>query len=100
MLLSTATLKERFADWKDWDAAAYDLGVCLGFWRDFGAPAGEDIWHGVKDIIRSPNALGKALYNFLDSLVETGMLEQQTPNDNKAAIFRYRWNPNYKGLEI
>lgn len=94
MKTSIASLKERLADWIDWDGAAYQLGACLGFWPEFGAPGDAsgpfDSWHGVKGVMWSSK--GDALYLFLDSLVLTGALEKREEPD-----IQYRWNPNYKG---
>lgn len=91
MLKSNADLKERLSDWKDWDGAAFDVGVCLGFWPDMGAPYGFDPWHGTKGIMWSNNPLGNAIYYFLSGLVEAGMLEMREEPD-----IAYRWNPGYK----
>jgi len=93
MLKSNADLKERLRGWISWDGAMYHLGACLGFWPDYGAPPGEDAWHGVKGIIWSANYLGNALGEFLDSLVQAGMLERREEPD-----IEFRWNPNYKEL--
>jgi len=94
MLKSTATLKERLTGWQDWDGACYAVGVCLGFWPDYGAPPGEDAWHGVKGIIWSSNPLGDSIAHFLDDLIKSGMLERRDEPD-----IQFRWNPNYKGLD-
>ena len=81
-----ASLSERLADWVDWDGAAYQVGACLGLWPEFGAPYGEDIWHGVKGIMWS--SAGDFLYIFLDGLVAAGYLERREEPD-----IAYRWNP-------
>lgn len=94
MKKNIASLKERLTGWRDWDITSYELGVCLGFWPDFGAPPGEDCWNGVKGIMWSDNPLGNALSNFIDELVIVGMLERRRGPD-----VSYRWNPNYKELE-
>lgn len=89
MLKSTATLKERLSgDWKDWDFVSYEIGACLGFWKDFGAPPGEDHWNGAKGVIWSANPLGDAIYTFIESLIAAGMLEKQED--------KFRWNPSYE----
>jgi hypothetical protein len=85
-----ATLKERLGDWHDWDTAAFEVGACLGFWGDFGAPPGEDPWWGTKGVFWSNNPLGTALHTFVLCLVKSGMLEA---DEDKLA---FRWNPNYK----
>ena len=92
MKRSIASLKERLTDWADWDGASYELGACLGFWVDFGAPVGEDDWNGVKGVMWSRNPLGEALISMLDSLVTAGVLEKREMPDTA-----YRWNPNYDG---
>lgn len=98
MKTSIASLQERLAGWTDWDGAAYQLGACLGFWPEFGAPVSvegwHDSWHGVKGVMWSANPLGDGLYHFLDALVEAGCLERREEPD-----IQYRWNPNYKGSE-
>jgi hypothetical protein len=54
---SIASLQERLAGWHDWDGASYEVGACLGFWPEFGAPIGEDHWNGVKGVIWSRNLI-------------------------------------------
>ncbi len=94
MKTSIASLKERLTGWTDWDGAAYELGACLGFWPEFGAPPGHDCWNGVKGIMWSAHPLGDSLYHFLDELVESGCLERREEPD-----IQYRWNPRYTELE-
>lgn len=88
-----ASLKERLSRWTDWDIAAYELGACLGFWRDFGNVSGQDAWNGVKGAMWSSNPLGEGLHVFLLSLVEEGMLEYDEEDE------KFRWNQNYILLE-
>lgn len=90
MNFSSSPLKIRLANWHDWDGAAYELGVCLGIWGDYGAPLSEDPWHGLKHIFWTDNPLGNSLYNMLMNLVESGVLECKEDN------LCFRWNPNYK----
>ena len=92
MKTSIASLKERLADWTDWDGAEYEIGVCLGFWPDFGALYNHDHWHGVKGTIWSANPLGDALSSMLVALVEEGCLERRDEPD-----IQYRWNADYEG---
>lgn len=87
-----ASLKERLTGWTSWDIAAYQVGACLGFWPEFGAPPGHDPWHGIKNIICETCPLSGMLYAFLQSLAKEGCLESHEEPDIK-----YRWNPNYKG---
>ncbi len=89
MNFSSSPLKVRLADWHDWDGAAYELGVVLGLWMDFGAPSWEDPWHGLKHIFWTNNSLGEALHNTLLNLVKSGVLESK--DDNAC----FRWNPKY-----
>lgn len=87
---SIASLKERLAGWTDWDMTSYHVGACLGFWPEFGAPPGEDPWHGIKHIIWAANPLGDAIFNLVDSLYMMDILESDPDHG-------YRWNPEYKG---
>ena len=96
MKSSVASLQERLTDWLYWDEAAYQLGACLGFWPEFGAPPAvegqeNDPWHGTKGIMWSSD--GDELYLFLEGLVKMGYLERKDEPD-----VMYRWNPNFKGL--
>lgn len=91
---SIASLQERLAGWHDWDGASYEVGACLGFWPEFGAPIGEDHWNGVKDAIRSANPLGDAVANFLEALVKEGCLQKRGGLTHGV---QFRWNPNYVG---
>jgi len=88
MKKSIASLPERLSDWQPVDRASYELGVCLGFWPDFGAPHGHDLWHGTKEVIQS-SMLGNELRNFLEGLVKSHLLEKRDGISTE-----YRWNPN------
>jgi hypothetical protein len=79
------TLRERLADWHDFDGAAYELGVVLGLFPEFGQEPGQDPWHGTKGIFWSANPLGDVLNEMLHKLVEVGMLDFDDE--------RFRWNP-------
>jgi len=92
---SIISLKDRLADWLDWDGASYEVGACLGFWPEFGTDPGQDNWNGVKGVMWSRNPLGEAIANFLEALVEEGMLERREEPDTG-----FRWNPNYKQLDL
>lgn len=92
MKSSIASLKERLADWVDWDITIYNVGACLGFWPEYGAPYGEDPWHGNKGVIWSANPINNAISFFLEELLKEGCLERKEEPD-----IAYRWNPNYKG---
>jgi len=90
MKTSIASLKERLAGWTEWDMTMYHVGACLGFWPEFGAPPGEDPWHGVKGIIWSSNPLGDAISNFVSALSKIGCLLDDPDSG-------YIWNKDYKG---
>ena len=91
---SMAGLKERLSDWKGWDMVSYDVGACLGFWGDFGAPPGHDCWKSYKWVMWSDNPLGNILSDFVHNLVKIGMLEKRDEPD-----VQYRWNSSYKELD-
>ena len=95
---SIASLRERLADWLPWDKAMYELGACLGFWPEFGAPHDHDPWHGVKDVMYTSKhePLGAILEWFLRDLVEVGCLEEKFIQEETAAY--YRWKPGYSGI--
>lgn len=88
---SLASLKERLAGWVDAEHAAYEVGVCLGLWTDFGAPTDHDPWHGFQDLIKASHiGTGWTLDLFLTHLVQAKILEQRTePN------LAYRWNASF-----
>lgn len=89
---SIASLKERLTGWLEWDQAAYQVGACLGFWPEFGAPQGHDLWHQAKGVIWSANPLGDGIAHFLEALVVEGCLEKREVPD-----IAFRWNPDYQG---
>lgn len=86
-----ASLKERLFDWIDFDGAAHHVGVCLGFWREWGAPLDQDPWGGTKHIFWSSTPVGESISWFLDNLVKAEVLELDESG------IKYRWNPNYVG---
>lgn len=88
------TLRERLANWIDFDGAAYELGVALGIFEQEwggGVPGRDDPWHGTKGIFWSANPLGDALDQMLRQMVKAGVLEFDVQG------LRYRWNPSYVG---
>jgi hypothetical protein len=87
------TLKERLKEWREFDYAAYELGVVLGLWPEWGdapRPNNEphDNWGGTKGIFWTDNPLGETLSKTLNRLVDLKMLEK---NDE----FQYKWNDKY-----
>lgn len=89
MNFSSSPLKIRLADWKSCDRAAYELGVVLGLWIDFGGPLWEDPWHGLQYIFWSDNPLGTSLNNMILELTKCGALQVKSNNE------AFRWNPDY-----
>jgi hypothetical protein len=93
---SIASLQERLGDWTSWDMTIYQVGACLGFWPEFGAPGDATgpfgPWHGVKGVIWSDSVLGDAIADLIYDLVQEGCLERREEPDTE-----YRWNPKYKG---
>jgi hypothetical protein len=84
-MMDTATLKQRLADWTDWDGAEYELAVCLGLMTSdtpFSTRAKHVFW--------SNNPVGNTLRAIIDHLVEIQALEM---NDDE----QYRWNSTFKG---
>lgn len=100
---SIASLQERLGGWTAWDQAMYQIGVCLGFWPEFGAPGDAsgpfDPWHGTKDVMHTSKhePLGAILECLLKDLVEVGCLEDKAVDINGVPTAYYRWNPSYKG---
>jgi hypothetical protein len=72
-------LKERLADWQDYDVAGFFLGKALGV-----IPA-EDTWWRSKGLFWGGGGVGFQLINVLDLLVDLGFLERQ---DDEG---QYRW---------
>jgi hypothetical protein len=71
-------LKEKLANWTDFDVAQHAVAVCLGLMKpdDFN-----------KGVFWTRNPLGKMLGNVLETLVEEGFLEK---NEEEG---QYRYNP-------
>lgn len=79
-------LKDRLAEWTDFDSAAYELGVLLGLWPEWVDLKGPCPWGGTKHIFWTANPLGEALHDALKCLVKAGVLEF---NEEET---RFRWN--------
>lgn len=81
------TLKDRLAEWNDWDGACFELAVCLGL-----MPDDMNLFRtGAKHVFWTDNPTGNALYMMLMELVRIGVLLM---SDDKLA---FRWNPAFKG---
>jgi len=65
-------LRDRLAEWTDFDVAGYHLGVVLGLLPEW--PEGE-AWGDHKWVFWSANPLGDALYMMLRNLTSLGILE-------------------------
>ena len=75
------TLKEKLADWTEWDGAAFGLAVSLGLME-----GGVDSWLKNKAVFWSNNPVGEALGRFLQELVKADVLEYREEPDQQ-----YRW---------
>lgn len=82
MKADSMELKEILADWRDYDDAAFRLGVFLGvFPRD-------QQFNSVKRMFWVDGyPLGDMLVDFLDRMAQAGVLLKDEDDD------RYRWNP-------
>lgn len=83
------TLKELLDDWTDIDVTAYYLSCCIGVtdydssYKEFGR---------VKKIFWIKNDIGEMIYQMLDNLVETRILELNEIGN------QYRWNKSFSGF--
>lgn len=76
-------LKDRLADWHDFDGAAYELGVVLGVFPD-------EPWDPkVKKFFWVRNPLGGVLQFILDVLTANGVILCQVEDQI------YKWNDNF-----
>lgn len=83
------TLKEKLADWVDWDGAEFELAVTLGI-----LPAGEESWLKNKAIFWSANRADDFLHEILQAFVKAGILEYRTEPDQQ-----YRWNKDHSLIQ-
>jgi hypothetical protein len=77
--MDPVTLAARLVDWRDWDGAAFELGVVLGLFED-----GD--WPKDKGVVWSANPIGDALHDVLLALTRAGVLEQREEPD-----VAFRW---------
>lgn len=75
------TLKERLAEWTDWDGAAFELAVALGV-----MDGGHESWLKNKGIFWSSNPRESSFALILQELVKADILEYRTEPDQQ-----YRW---------
>lgn len=73
------TFKENMLEWADFDAAAYYLGLSLGFFNEDSK--------NLKRIFWTNNKLGNRLNLILDDLVEKEFLLKREEPD-----IQYKWN--------
>lgn len=66
---------ERFEDWLDFDVASYEIGVSLGFFKDYRKEGGSIFDHADKHIFWSNNPLGNFFSDVLTEMVNLGKLE-------------------------
>lgn len=87
---SNTDLQTRLLNWIDQEQAIYQIGVCFGFWSEFGAPYDFDKFNGMKNNISGQ--IGSSILILLESFVEQKILEKHIDE-----IVYYRWN---KGFQI
>jgi len=80
-------LKEYLNDFKDFDIAAFYLGVCLGLWPDTGKNFLEN-----KGMFWTQNALGDKMNELLEIMVQEKILLK---NDEE----QYAWNNKFEGAK-
>ena len=86
-LLQWQKLKCSLAEWADWDVASYYIAIALGIAPD---PSGKlDFWGGKKGVFWSANPLGEGLYQILEILVRSGILEKDEDE------LKFRWNSKF-----
>lgn len=79
------TLKEKLADWMDWDGAEFELAVTLGI-----LDGGQESWIKNKAIFWSANRTGDFLHTILQEFVKAGILEYRTEPEQQ-----YRWKRDH-----
>lgn len=85
--LQSQTLKRSLTEWTDADVASYYVAVALGVAPD---PGNEwDFWGGKKWMFWSANPLGEGLYQVLEMLTASEVLEKDEEK------MRFRWNPTF-----
>lgn len=76
------TLREKLRDWQDWDGAGFAVAVSLGIMED-----GQDSWLKNKHVFWMANPLGDSLYQILQELVKSKVLEE----NRDPGELQYRW---------
>lgn len=84
-----ASLKVALADWVHADVATYYLACCLGLMKPEDGTL--DGFRDAKHVFCGGDEIGKTLWQFMDRLVELGILEF----DDKRIM--YRWSAAFKG---
>lgn len=77
-------LQERLEEWTDFDGAAYELGVSLGFFEDYRTAGGMWLDHAEKFIFWVRNPIGDFLFETLEQMTSLGILEMDDDH-------RVRW---------
>ncbi|MER5888072.1 hypothetical protein ABT160_29995 [Streptomyces sp. NPDC001941] len=70
-------LSEGLAEWTDWDAAAFAVGLSLGIFEESVTIT------QVKSVFWTDNPLGNALHEVLLQLVQAGVLERREEPDEQ-----------------
>ena len=85
------SLKVALSDWVEGDVAEYYLACSLGIMKPEDGSL--DGFRRAKHVFWSRNELGESLRDFMQNLVERGVLEF----DDSGGRYHYRWNPTFKG---
>lgn len=80
------SLRIALKDWTDVDLAQYAVATSIGL-----MPEGNFSRRG-KSVFWTNNPIGDMLHNFLERMVQAGILEKRDEPD-----FQYRWNPGFRG---
>lgn len=88
VLLRSPSMRELFREWIDPDVAEYYLACAIEL-MDFDEDLNGMFWEN-KGVFNTRNRIGNMLYEILEKLVESSVLEK---NDDA----QYRWKPDFKG---
>jgi hypothetical protein len=77
------SLKEKLADWTDWDGAMCEAAALLGI-----VEHGQEHWLKNKHLFWSAGPIDDMLFALLQNMVKAGFLEYREEPDQQ-----YRWKP-------
>ena len=83
------TLKVALKEWSDSHYAQMEIAKCLGL-----MDANTNYQTSAKHVFWSNNPIGTMLHEWLQRLVQLGILERRDSEDFDG---EYRWNPDFKG---